>query len=157
MVILTLDDALYGEEDYNKIITFISDRSKGLVNAVAKVFPSAPNTYCLRHLQANFLKANGRLGKALKAECWRVMVKVTYARTSTEFEKAINEHNSRRCRHTIGYFINHMYAISPITHSKAGNKVRCTRMSQSNSTLGLKRHATPWCVTWWARLGGSLA
>ena len=36
--ISTLGDALYGDNDYDKIITFISDRSKGLVNSIAKVF-----------------------------------------------------------------------------------------------------------------------
>ncbi|XP_039145643.1 uncharacterized protein LOC120282874 [Dioscorea cayenensis subsp. rotundata] len=44
-LISTLGDAIYGEDDYHKIITFISDRSKGLVNAIAKVFPSAPHEY----------------------------------------------------------------------------------------------------------------
>ncbi|XP_039134263.1 uncharacterized protein LOC120271655 [Dioscorea cayenensis subsp. rotundata] len=61
-----LGAALYGDDEYHDIITFISDRSKGLVNAVAKVFPSAPHGYCLRHLQANFLKSNSQLGKALR-------------------------------------------------------------------------------------------
>ncbi|XP_039130959.1 uncharacterized protein LOC120267387 [Dioscorea cayenensis subsp. rotundata] len=41
--ISTLGDAIYSEDDYHKIITFISNRSKGLVNAIAKVFPSAPH------------------------------------------------------------------------------------------------------------------
>ncbi|XP_039130960.1 uncharacterized protein LOC120267389 [Dioscorea cayenensis subsp. rotundata] len=36
-----LGDALYGDDEYHDIITFISDQSKGLVNVVAKVFPSA--------------------------------------------------------------------------------------------------------------------
>ena len=30
----------YSEDDYIKIIMFISDRSKGLANAIVKVFPS---------------------------------------------------------------------------------------------------------------------
>ncbi|XP_039118940.1 uncharacterized protein LOC120255115 [Dioscorea cayenensis subsp. rotundata] len=56
--ISTLGDALYGEADYGKIITLISDRSKGLMNAMARVFLSSPHVYCLRHLQENFLKSN---------------------------------------------------------------------------------------------------
>ncbi|XP_039140557.1 uncharacterized protein LOC120277782 [Dioscorea cayenensis subsp. rotundata] len=80
---------VYGEDDYHKIITFISDRSKGLVNAIAKVFPSAPHGYCLRRLQANFLKANGHLGKGLKDECWRLVVKIAYACTSSEYDATV--------------------------------------------------------------------
>ncbi|XP_039145515.1 uncharacterized protein LOC120282728 [Dioscorea cayenensis subsp. rotundata] len=87
--ISTLGDAIYGEDDYHKIITFISDRSKGLVNAIAKVFPSAPHGYCLRHLQANFLKANGHLGKGSKDECWRLVVKIAYACTSSEYDATV--------------------------------------------------------------------
>ncbi|XP_039134291.1 uncharacterized protein LOC120271679 [Dioscorea cayenensis subsp. rotundata] len=79
-------DALYGEENYDKIITFILDRSKGLINAIARVFPSSPHGYCLRHLQANFLKANSRLGRALKDECWSLLVKIAYACTASKFD-----------------------------------------------------------------------
>ncbi|XP_039119170.1 uncharacterized protein LOC120255401 [Dioscorea cayenensis subsp. rotundata] len=61
----TLGDALYGEDTYDKIITFISDRSKGLVHAVARVFPSSPHGYCLRHLEANFMKTNSSLVREL--------------------------------------------------------------------------------------------
>ncbi|XP_039123296.1 uncharacterized protein LOC120259902 [Dioscorea cayenensis subsp. rotundata] len=61
----TLGEALYGQDTYDKIITFISDRSKGLVNTVMRVFPSSPHGYCLRHLEANFIKTNSSLGKAL--------------------------------------------------------------------------------------------
>ena len=42
----TLGDALYGEDNYDKIITFISDTLKGFVNAIAKVFPSPPHSEC---------------------------------------------------------------------------------------------------------------
>lgn len=85
----TLGDAIYGDDDYTNIITFISDRSKGLVNAIAKVFPSSPHAYCLRHLHANFLKSNGQLGKSLKDECWSLIMKIAYACTSFEYDEAV--------------------------------------------------------------------
>lgn len=36
----TLSDALYGNDDYEKIITFMSNTSMGLVNTIVKVFSS---------------------------------------------------------------------------------------------------------------------
>ena len=51
----TLREVLYGEDDYKKVITFVSDRSKGLVNKVAKVFSSTPHCFLLRYLEANFM------------------------------------------------------------------------------------------------------
>ncbi|XP_039126995.1 uncharacterized protein LOC120263173 [Dioscorea cayenensis subsp. rotundata] len=87
----TLEEALYGEDDYDKVIKFISDRSKGLVNAVARVFPSSPHGYYLRHLEANFIKANDSLGKSLKEQCCSVIVKIAYAYTSKEFDDAVRE------------------------------------------------------------------
>ena len=63
-----LEDALYGDDDYTKIITFIPDRSKGHVSAIEKVIPSTLHAYCLPHLEVNFMKGNVKLGKALKEE-----------------------------------------------------------------------------------------
>ncbi|XP_039146796.1 uncharacterized protein LOC120284037 [Dioscorea cayenensis subsp. rotundata] len=56
-----LGDTIYDDDEYVKLITFIFDRSKGLINGVAKVFPSSLHAYYLRHLEANFMKANVRL------------------------------------------------------------------------------------------------
>lgn len=39
--LVTLGEVLYGDDDYDKVINFMSDMSKGLANGVMKVFPSA--------------------------------------------------------------------------------------------------------------------
>lgn len=65
----TLGEMLYGEDGYNKVITLLSDRSKSLLNTVAKVFPSTPHGFYLSHLETNFMRINARLGKALREEC----------------------------------------------------------------------------------------
>lgn len=89
-----LGDMFYGQQDYDKIITFISDRRKGLVNAIARVFPLSPNENCLRHLEGNFMKTNARLGKALKDQCWAIVVKIAYAYITKKFDDAVSEFTS---------------------------------------------------------------
>ncbi|KAF4130877.1 MULE transposase domain-containing protein [Phytophthora infestans] len=42
-------------------ITILSDRQKGLISAVAEVFPSAGHRFCLRHIMDNINRANHRL------------------------------------------------------------------------------------------------
>ncbi|XP_039138740.1 uncharacterized protein LOC120276066 [Dioscorea cayenensis subsp. rotundata] len=81
-----LGDTIYDDDEYVKIITFISDRSKGLINAVAKVLPSSPHAYCLRHLEANFMKANVRLGKSLKERCWSILSRIAFSCAEKEFD-----------------------------------------------------------------------
>ena len=41
----------------NSITFFMSDRDKGLINSVRKVFPDIPHSKCLRHLSENFKKS----------------------------------------------------------------------------------------------------
>ncbi|KAL0228550.1 hypothetical protein RCL1_004693 [Eukaryota sp. TZLM3-RCL] len=41
---------------FTEIQTFISDRQKGLIDAVATHFGSIPHAYCIRHLSENLLK-----------------------------------------------------------------------------------------------------
>jgi len=41
----------------NSITLFMSDRDKGLINSVRKVFPDIPHSKCLRHLSENFKKS----------------------------------------------------------------------------------------------------
>ncbi|XP_071728105.1 uncharacterized protein [Rutidosis leptorrhynchoides] len=61
--------------------TFISDRQKGLVSAVAKVFPVAEHRFCLRHIHEN-MKKNWR-GVAYKNHLWACAT----ATTVPQFEK----------------------------------------------------------------------
>ena len=44
----------------NSITFFMSDRDKGLINAVRKVFHDIPHSKCLRHLSENFKKKYGQ-------------------------------------------------------------------------------------------------
>jgi transposase-like protein len=45
--------------------TIMSDKHKGLINAVEKVFPDAEHRFCVRHLIQNFQRA-GHKGETLK-------------------------------------------------------------------------------------------
>ena len=69
----------------NKAIVFLSDRQKGLLDAVDCVFPGCPHGYCLKHLEANFHKRfkNPNLTTFL----W----KATSAITQPEFDKALED------------------------------------------------------------------
>ncbi|XP_039118504.1 uncharacterized protein LOC120254471 [Dioscorea cayenensis subsp. rotundata] len=87
----TLGEALYGEDDYEEVITFISDWSKVLVNAVALIFLSSPHVYCLHHLEANFMKANDKLGKLLKDQYWVMRWCEMYINIAKSFNALINE------------------------------------------------------------------
>ncbi|XP_039133259.1 uncharacterized protein LOC120270312 [Dioscorea cayenensis subsp. rotundata] len=84
-----LGDTIYDDDEYVKLITFISNRSKGLINAVLKVFPSSPHAYCLRHLEANFMKANVSLGKSLKERCWSILLRIAFSYAEKEFDDVV--------------------------------------------------------------------
>lgn len=58
---------------------------------ISKVFSSSRHAYCLRHLEANFIKGNIRLGKALKEERWSIFARITYAYTEKEYDDAVND------------------------------------------------------------------
>ncbi|KAK8636569.1 hypothetical protein V6N13_124314 [Hibiscus sabdariffa] len=69
------------EIESNHNITFISDKQKGLMEALAEVFPSATHRTCVRHLYNNFK------GKHLKDLLWKA-ARATYQK---EFEDAMAE------------------------------------------------------------------
>jgi transposase-like protein len=41
----------------------MSDKQKGLINAVQKVFPHADHRFCVRHMTQNFYKVKKRTTK----------------------------------------------------------------------------------------------
>ena len=69
----------------DKALVFLSDRQKGLLEAVERVFPGCPYGYCLKHLEANFHKEfkNPKLTPFL----W----KAASATTQPEFDKALED------------------------------------------------------------------
>ncbi|KAE8677540.1 hypothetical protein F3Y22_tig00111506pilonHSYRG00172 [Hibiscus syriacus] len=70
------------ELNNSHILTFMTDRHKGLIEVVAELFPNTEHRTCVRHLYSNF-KSNGHhKGKALKDQLW-MAAKATYLR---EFE-----------------------------------------------------------------------
>ncbi|KAJ9546885.1 hypothetical protein OSB04_019428 [Centaurea solstitialis] len=59
----------------NSNFTFISDRQKGIIPAVAKVFPSAEHMFCLRHIHENMKKT--WKGKEYKDLLWKTATATT--------------------------------------------------------------------------------
>jgi hypothetical protein len=51
--------------------TIMSDKQKGLINAVQKVFPDAEHRFCVRHMIQNFQRA-GHRGETLKNNLWAI-------------------------------------------------------------------------------------
>src|SRR5579859_4232645 len=66
----------------NKALVFLSDRQKGLIEAVDRVFPGLPHGYCLKHLEANFRK------KFKNPNLTMFLWKAASATTQPEFDKA---------------------------------------------------------------------
>ena len=66
-------------------LILLSDRQKGLIEVVEKLFPASPHGYCLRHLSENMHKSFKH--KDLKSLLW----KAARAPTVNEFEGAMKE------------------------------------------------------------------
>ncbi|XP_071690516.1 uncharacterized protein [Rutidosis leptorrhynchoides] len=64
--------------------TFISDRQKGLLEAVLRMYPNAEHRFCLRHIHDN-MKRRGFNGEAYKQHLW----KCASATTVQLFEKSM--------------------------------------------------------------------
>nr|XP_020146808.2 uncharacterized protein LOC109732028 isoform X2 [Aegilops tauschii subsp. strangulata] len=87
-----LKDALGGESGKFGYYTIISDRQKGLLNAVNHVFPNCPQRFCLRHIYQNFQTAGFR-GDELKKH----MDAASYSYTKNEHLAAMND-LKRECK-----------------------------------------------------------
>ncbi|XP_039145672.1 uncharacterized protein LOC120282907 [Dioscorea cayenensis subsp. rotundata] len=64
------------------IWAFMTDRQKGLMPAIAELFPYSEHRYCVRHIHTNF--RNTFRGKALKDQLWscaKATYKATYDRS----------------------------------------------------------------------------
>ncbi|KAH1033541.1 hypothetical protein J1N35_045715 [Gossypium stocksii] len=67
-------------------ISFMSDKQKGLLEAICMLFPNAETRHCVGHLHSNFKKAGFRT-KELKDLLW----KAARASTIREFDDAMDE------------------------------------------------------------------
>ena len=65
-------------------LTFLSDRQKGILEAVSDEFPSSHHGYCLKHLEQCF-KNTGFKSKDLCSQLW----KIARATTQETFDKAV--------------------------------------------------------------------
>nr|GEY18727.1 transposase, mutator type [Tanacetum cinerariifolium] len=79
---------LLGEDlgiEANFNYTFISDRKKGLIQAIASMFPSAKHRYCVRHIHEN-MKSQFK-GGVYKEMLWNA----AKANSESEFKKKMGE------------------------------------------------------------------
>ncbi|XP_052624980.1 uncharacterized protein LOC128132443 [Lactuca sativa] len=65
--------------------TFVSDRQKGIIPAIAKVFPNAEHRWCLRHIHEN-MKLQWR-GEEFRDHLWRCATHTTIR----HFERSMDE------------------------------------------------------------------
>ncbi|KAJ9548062.1 hypothetical protein OSB04_020605 [Centaurea solstitialis] len=69
----------------NSNFTFISDRQKGIIPAIAKVFPAAEHRFCVRHIQQN-MKQSWK-GKVYNDMLWRCASATTIPQFHAEMEE----------------------------------------------------------------------
>ncbi|KAK9070482.1 hypothetical protein SSX86_010884 [Deinandra increscens subsp. villosa] len=65
--------------------TFVSDRQKGILPAIAKLFPCAEHRYCLRHIHEN-MKGSFK-GKMYKDFLWKLATTTTPVQFTTEMNE----------------------------------------------------------------------
>ncbi|XP_023772208.2 uncharacterized protein LOC111920861 [Lactuca sativa] len=78
----------------NSNFTFISDKQKGILPAIANLFPSAEHRFCLKHIHEN-MKLQWR-GKEHKDHLWECATATT-VRHFDRFMEDFNKFNSKAC------------------------------------------------------------
>ncbi|XP_016676344.1 uncharacterized protein [Gossypium hirsutum] len=73
------------DNSYN--ICFMSDKQKGLIEAISLLFPNAEARNCARHLYNNFKNIEGFRGQVMRLAYWKA-AKATFPR---QFEEAMSE------------------------------------------------------------------
>ena len=80
-----------GDGRCEKAITFIIDRSKGLINAIATIFPGLPYVYCLRLLKAIFYRALINMSKSTREDCGLLVKRITFAFMQSEYNAGVDD------------------------------------------------------------------
>lgn len=108
--------ALGGESGQFGYYTIMSDRQKGLLTAINRVFPNCPQRFCLRHIYANFQTAGFR-GADLK----KLMDAASYSYSKNAFDNAMDDmHNE--CEDAAAW----LSKIPPATWARHAFDTNCT-------------------------------
>ena len=75
--------AFLSPEDQKSRLVFLSDRQKGLLAGVERVFPNSPHGFCMKHLEENFHK------QFKNVELKKLLWKAARALTKEEFDVAL--------------------------------------------------------------------
>ena len=75
----------------NRILTFVSDRQKGLLEAVPAIFPNSHHAFCLNHLKANLRDKLSGVLSDVKHNVVKLFSKCAYASTAALFHQSMEK------------------------------------------------------------------
>ena len=77
--------------DQSRVVTFVSDRNLGLLEAMPKIFPNAHHAFCLQHLKGNMRDklSGGRFSNVFRERMVRLLRECAYAPTQSLFNEKI--------------------------------------------------------------------
>jgi hypothetical protein len=78
-------DLVVEREEQADRLVFLSDRQKGLIEGVERVFPHSPHGFCMKHLEENFHK------QFKNVELKKLLWKAARALTKEDFDAALEE------------------------------------------------------------------